>query len=225
MKELFIVANWKANMTSSEATKWLQRCQISNVIRRPADQISNKDIVICPPFTLLSMMRTQIEERKLPIKLGSQDVSPFPKGAYTGEIAADQLKEFVSYVIIGHNERRKYFREDDQMLANKVDMALASGIVPIYCVQDEHTIVPKGVSIVVYEPVFAIGTGEPDTPDNANSVATGIKEKAGVQTVLYGGSVTPDNVHSFMIMEHIDGVLVGSASLDPVSFGRIYTRS
>lgn len=208
-------------MTADEANEWLERFKIND----SGFKNNEKEIVLCPPFTLLSTLKSYIMNHKSNIKLGAQDVSPFPKGAYTGEVSAAQLSELVKYVIIGHSERRKYFHEDDQMLSNKVEMALDAGLTPIFCVQNADSIIPKGVAIVAYEPVFAIGTGEPDSPENADHIARKIKDTAKVTAVLYGGSVTGKNVHTFTEKEHIDGVLVGSASLDPLSFSHIVTNS
>lgn len=220
MKKLLIVANWKSNMSIQEVSSWIEQSA------KGKERSEEKEVVVCPPFIFLPILKSYLLNHKSNIQLGAQDVSPFPKGAYTGEIAAEQLAEFAKYVIIGHSERRKYFHEDDQMLANKVDMALDTGLKPIFCVQNAETIIPKGVKIVAYEPVFAIGTGEPDSPENADKVAREIKEATkNVTTVLYGGSVTDKNVHTFTKTEHIDGVLVGSASLDPTSFSHIITNA
>jgi len=219
MKKVTIVANWKSNVSLHEVDAWTKQMENCKW------HVDQKEVIVCSPFTLLQSLKSLISDTQLGLKLGAQDVSPFPKGAYTGEVAAIQLKEFVQYVIVGHSERRKYFYEDDQMLANKVDMALEAGLLPIFCVQDVHAIIPKGVRIVAYEPVFAIGTGEPDSPENADDVAREIKETVNVATVLYGGSVSSENVRTFTSMENIDGVLVGSASLDPVSFSSIVTNA
>lgn len=221
MKKLFIVANWKSNKTESEAKDWLERFKIYDL----GIKNNEKEIVICPPFTLLPILKSYLLHHKSNIKLGAQDVSPYPLGAYTGAVAAAQLAEFVTHVIIGHSERRKYFREEDQVLANKVDMAKDAALTPIFCVQDETTDVPKGVKIVAYEPVSAIGTGNPDTPENANAVAETLKERNKIEHVLYGGSVTKDNVALFTQMSHIDGVLVGGASLDPEHFSQIVANA
>lgn len=215
MKKLYIVANWKANKTVSEATEWFQK-----VISYKSQVISseNKEIIVCPPFTLLPLMRDFIKQHGLQIHLGAQDVSPFGTGAYTGEVAAEQLKDLAHYVIIGHSERRKNFHDDDEVIAKKVAMTNEAGLTPLLCVQGKETPVPQGVQIVAYEPVFAIGTGNPDTPENADTVAKEIKENHNVESVLYGGSVTAENVAGFTHQEHIDGVLVGGASLDTSEF-------
>ncbi len=216
MKKLFLVANWKSNMTSAESRKWISGLDQGEVKKVSA---SEKTIIICPPVTLLLEFAWFIKSQKLPFMLGAQDVSPFDTGAYTGEVNARQIKEFADYVLIGHSERRKNFNEDDSLLEKKVSLAIKNSLTPIFCVQSDDVRIPKDVSLVAYEPVFAIGTGNPDTPENAEKVATAIKQKnSNVQFVLYGGSVTKDNVGQFTSKEHIDGVLVGKASLSPLEF-------
>jgi len=218
MKKVFIVANWKSNKTKIEAEKWVKEFNLQ------ADG-SDKEIIICPPFTLLSDLKALVIGNKLSVKLGAQDISPFYKGSYTGEVNGEQVKEFGDYVIIGHSERRKYFNEKDNLVEQKVEIAKDYKLNPILCVQGEVLTVPKGVEIVAYEPVFAIGTGNPDSPENADKIAQNIKEKNKIQFVLYGGSVTSKNVKAFTEMPNIDGVLVGTASLDPLEFARIIEQA
>lgn len=221
MKKRFIVANWKSNKNSQEAKGWL--VGISN-FQFP---ISNeKEVIICPPFTLLSTLRTAIDEKSMPVKLGAQNISPFAQGAYTGEINAAQAREFAEYVLIGHSERRTHFAETDEMLVAKVKQALAVGLEPIFCIQSDQTAIPDGVTIVAYEPIEAIGSGHPDTPDDAAAVAQAVKEKyPSVTAVLYGGSVKADNVQDFTSVPSIDGVLVGGASLDAEEWDEIITNA
>ncbi len=216
MNNLFIVANWKSNKTLDEAKKWFDELDISQI------NLDGKEIIICPPFTLLSFLKEEIDKRNLPINLGAQDVSGFGSGSYTGEVSVEELREFTQYVIIGHSERRKNFHEDDSLLAQKVSMSLSSNLTPIFCVSSPDMFIPQGVSLVAYEPLSAIGTGNADNPENADEVAAQIKKNnKQMTTVLYGGSVTPENVKSFTEMENIDGVLVGGASLDASSFSEI----
>jgi triosephosphate isomerase len=219
MKFIFIVANWKSYKTQNEALAWLQAVHSSTI------SAENKEIVVCPPLPLLSpLLEYKIElgtNDRLLIRLGAQNISPFDEGAYTGEVSGRLLQEFCAYSIIGHSERRQNFSETDEMLEKKVAMAKKYNITPIFCVQGKETIVPQGISIVAYEPVSAIGTGNPDTPGNAEAVAKYLKEQHAVNYVLYGGSVNADNVGSFTAMEHVDGVLVGGASLDPEKFIQI----
>jgi triosephosphate isomerase len=213
MKQLLIAGNWKSNKTTGEADEWLRifsRVAGSSL----AGQIA---VVLCVPFTLLPFFKS----KNPAFMLGAQDVSPFGDGAYTGEVNARQIKEFADWVIIGHSERRKNFGETDEILAKKVEQAKGAGLKIMYCVPDDTTVVPGGVDVVAYEPVWAIGTGKSDTPENASSVITNIKATSQVATVLYGGSVTAENIFSFVNQENIDGVLPGGASLDPEKFSAL----
>lgn len=212
MKSIFIVANWKSNKTVAEAEIWLESFK---------PPVTDRTVIICAPFTLLHLLH----ERKSGFELGAQDVSPFGEGAFTGAINARQLKELVSWVLIGHSERRKYFGETDETLAQKVTQAKAAGLRVLYCVQDEKTPIPGGVEAVAYEPVWAIGTGKTDTPPNANGVITAIKKTSNVPIVLYGGSVSGGNIASFVSQPSIDGVLVGGGSLDPDIFVQILANA
>lgn len=213
----YIIGNWKANKSLSETEEWFETfAAVYN--KNKTIRLDNLTIVICPPFIYLGKAATLCGSYNLPIKLGGQDVSPFENGPFTGEVTASQLAKLAAYVIIGHSERRTNFGEDDQMLMKKVTMAKAANLQPIFCVQDENTFIPKNVSLVAYEPVWAIGTGQADTPENANKVIERIKEKNKIETVIYGGSITPENVSSFLKTSSIDGVLPGGSSLDPGKF-------
>lgn len=216
MKDLYFVANWKANKTEEEALEWLK--MFKEHLPSLKGQFEHKEVIICPSYPILSTAYKYIGENDLPITLGAQDVSQFGRGPYTGEVPVSLIYKYVRYVIIGHSERRTNFNESDALLAKKVSSA-SSSVTPIFCVQDANTAIPEGIFIVAYEPVFAIGTGNPDTPENAEKVARIIKSNnKNIRYVLYGGSVTPENIRSFISMSHIDGVLVGGASLDPQSF-------
>lgn len=211
MKKLLIAGNWKSNKTTSEAIEWLCNFKLE----------TQAHIILFVPFTLLYPLKQEIIRQQIPIQLGAQDISPFTDGAYTGEVSARQIKEFADWVIIGHSERRKHFGETDEILEKKVSQARSEGLRIIYCVGDDATVVPQGVDTVAYEPVWAIGTGKSDTPENANTVVGVIKAKTHVPVVIYGGSVTPENVSSFVSQETIDGVLPGGASLDPEKFANL----
>ncbi|HUQ84710.1 MAG TPA: triose-phosphate isomerase family protein [Candidatus Limnocylindrales bacterium] len=221
MKKLFIVANWKSNETTAEANVWFQTFNSSNLTINKDE----KEIIICPPFTLLALVKELSPKSQTPFAIGAQDVSPFDEGAYTGEENVKQIKEFADYVIIGHSERRKNFSETDEIISKKVGKAIEGGLTPILCVQGPETPIPGGVDIVAYEPVSAIGTGTPDTPEDADSVAKIIKEKNAVKYVLYGGSVLGENVAGFTNLSSIDGVLVGGASLAAEKFLKIIENS
>lgn len=215
MKPLLIVANFKSHLTLPEAKNWLEAFSKFKI------KDNDKKIVLCPPFTLLQMFRDFINERNLPIEIGAQNISRLPEGAYTGEVNGAQIKDFATYVLVGHSERRGSFGEDESVVEEKVKMAIDYELLPILCVQDKDSKIPSKVRVVAYEPVFAIGSGNPDSPENANEIAKKIREKADFDFVLYGGSVTPENVSTFTKTSDINGVLVGTDSLDPQKFMEI----
>lgn len=208
-----IIANLKANKTWDEIKNWL------NVVGTQTSEVPGT-IIFCPPSPFLAAAAQQIKSQNLKIKLGSQDISRFENGPYTGEITAGQIADLVNYSIIGHSERRQNFSENNKILEAKVVNAQKVGIEPIFCIQGESTPIPQGVKVVAYEPVFAIGTGNPDTPENARSVAKNLKTKSDY-IVIYGGSVTKANVKSFFQNEILEGVLVGGSSLNPDDFVQI----
>ena len=226
MKKLFIIANWKSNKSIKETEKWLH--DFSGEFKRNPFSLDHKEVIVIPSFTLLEHAKYCLGNVKLPISLASQNISPFNEGAYTGEVSARQIRELASYVIIGHSERREHFAEDQSMIDQKIQQALKYELVPILCISNLGQIKNEKIKmqndneklkmIVAYEPLFAIGSGQPDTPADANDMAKKIKEVLGEIPVLYGGSVSPKNVRSFTKMPSIDGVLVGGASLNPLEF-------
>lgn len=215
IKKLWIIANWKSNKTIGEALDWL------NIVGPKLKYNENLQVVVCPTLTCIPELKKEIQIHNYPISLGSQDLSPFGKGAFTGAMPADLLKELVDFSIVGHSERREKFGETDEAVAEKFKQALSSGIESIFCIQGVNTPVPADVKIIAYEPVFAIGTGTPDTPENAQKVAVEINSKNPGANVLYGGSVTSLNCESFVQEQNIDGLLIGKASLDPEEFLKI----
>lgn len=215
MSTNLIVANIKSYETLEEGNFWIEKFLAH---KDSLSALTQKEIVICPPFTLLLSFSSAFLGTN--IKIGAQNVSPFNEGAYTGEINAKQIKDFAEYVLIGHSERRKFFAETEDMLKKKTEISLKNGLKPIFLVQGKNAIIPQGVGVVAYEPVFAIGSGNPDTPENADELAEVLKSENDY-LVLYGGSVTSENVKNFTSKANINGVLVGGASLDPEEFYKI----
>ena len=172
-KNIWIIANWKSNKTIAEALDWV------STVGPQIPKQENLKVVVCSTFTALSEVKKAITVGNFPLMVGSQDLSSFGVGAYTGEVAAELLKDLVGFSILGHSERRQNFKEDDEMNAKKVVQALQNNITPLVCVQGPEILVPGGCKLVAYEPTFAIGTGNPDTPENANQVASILKEKYG----------------------------------------------
>lgn len=218
MKKLFIVANWKSNKTLDEAMEWL------NALSEISFPLDTKEMIVCPPFTLLPEMSRFVIQHNLPVKLGAQDVSPFGEGAYTGSVNAKQIKEFAEYVLIGHSERKRLFGEAEEIIPKKVEQALAVGLKPIVFLQDQASQIPSGVEFVVYEPPSAISGASGGVPEKTADVlaaADVILKTNPSLTVLYGGSVNAENVATFTTLPEIAGVVPGKASLDAASFLQI----
>lgn len=215
MKNIWIIANWKSNKTISEALDWISQV---------GPQLEKRDylkVVVCPTFTDIEEVKKAIQVGNFPLMVGSQDLSPYGQGAYTGEETAAILKQLVDLSILGHSERRQNFKETDEMVAQKVSQALEHHIIPLVCVQNLKTPIPEETKLVAFEPVAAIGTHQPDTPQDAQAVAQKIKAQHPQIEVLYGGSVTSENVKAFVNQENINGVLVGEASLEAEEFVKI----
>lgn len=228
-KNIWIIANWKSNKTIAEALEWVAKVGPQLPKRDPSTG-SGLKVVVCPTFSVLPEVKKAITVGNFPMLAGAQDLSPFGMGAYTGEEPAAILKQFVDLAILGHSERRKNFNETNEMIAKKVEQALANNITPLVCVQDEAMPVPEGCNLIAYEPIWAIstgltntpGVGRADTPEDANQVAGVFKQKYGTELeVIYGGSVNSQNVKGFVSQDNISGVLIGNASLDAEEFTKI----
>lgn len=247
-----MAGNWKMNVNHQEAVALVQK--LAWTLADKNHDYGKAEVVIVPPFTDLRSVQTLVDGDRLEIGYGAQDVSTHDEGAYTGEISAAMLAKLgCSYVLAGHSERREHHLESDHVVNLKAKKTLAAGMTPLVCVGEgldvrndgrhvEHTLEQldgslAGISaeavaglVVAYEPVWAIGTGEVATPDDAQEVCAAIRgrvsERWGEQAgnavrVLYGGSVKAANVAGIMEKADIDGALVGGASLQPDEFGGI----
>lgn len=221
-KTVYIIGNWKSHKLLSDIKEWFY--QFSNISK---DTVVPEwiRIILCVPYIYLPAVKEQVSWHQLPLRLAAQNLSPFGQGAYTGEVMAQQIHEFADFALIGHSERRTIFRESDEHIRQKVAQATEHGLTPILCVSNSMMEVPAGVSIVAYEPIGAIGTGNAESPELADSVAQEIMTKSHVASVIYGGSVSPDNVKQFLQQPHVYGVLPGKASLDAQSFWDIITHA
>jgi triosephosphate isomerase len=239
-----VVGNWKMHKTAAEAV-----ASIRTLLAADLSSVS-ADAALCPPFTALAAASEALAGSR--IALGAQTMHAHASGAYTGEISPVMLREFgVVYVILGHSERRAYDNETDAAVNAKVRAALAHGMTPLVAVGDtaeEHAagatiarvvaqtratfdgIAATDVArcVVAYEPIWAIGTGNVERPDNANAtmgqIRTAVDGLAHAR-ILYGGSVKPDNIAELLAQPHIDGALVGGASLDPHAFATLLRNS
>ena len=231
MKKPIVIGNWKATKTIEETGEW------AKYMKEELKTVDNGEIIVCPPFNSIPLLVSRLEGTK--IKVGAQDVSKFKKGSYTGEVTVEMLVGLVSYCIVGHSERRKYFGETDDDVIEKVNNLIEYSIKPILCVSNldqlgsyldrGKTIVDKAEEIIfVYEPPSAISGGGSYKPNSPEDAAEGAK-KIGVRlgknvTTLYGGSINPENAKEFFSKESIDGGLVGQASLDPQTFVNIFKK-
>jgi triosephosphate isomerase (TIM) len=241
MRKPFIAANWKMNKTIEETGEFI------NSFLPMVKDVTDVDILIAPPVTSLQAAAGLLKATN--VKLGAQNVFYEEKGAFTGEISPGMLLSAgCSHVIIGHSERRQYFMETDEIVNKKIKTARKNGLEVILCIGESlkereenktfevlerqlsgslKDISLEGITIA-YEPIWAIGTGKTATKEQANEAHAHIRgwlnknrEGADKTRILYGGSVTPENIKSLMAEPEVDGALVGGASLKPDSFAGI----
>jgi triosephosphate isomerase len=247
-----MAGNWKMNLNHQEAVVLVQKLAWTLADKR--HDFAKAEVVVLPPYTDLRSVGTLVDADRLSVKYGAQDVSTQESGAYTGEISAAMLAKLgCTFVVVGHSERREYHAESDETVNAKAHRALVAGMTPIVCMgegldirqagdQVRYTLAQLDGSlagftaeqiaglVVAYEPVWAIGTGEVATPDDAQEVCGAIRERIrevhgaaaadGVR-ILYGGSVKASNVAGIMDKADVDGCLVGGASLQADEFGGI----
>jgi len=219
----YLLANWKSHKTLAEAEAWLEKF-ISNR-HDPGLQV-----IIAPPMPFLVPMWQILQGIKVPnLALAVQDLLPFPLGSYTGGVAARMVSDFAEYAILGHSERRRYFHETSQEIANKISEAVAAGIKPIVCVdlpyaREQLSTINEDDSdelIIGYGPVEAIGIDVPQPPDKARAAIAEIRVLAPRRPILYGGSINKDNAADYATLPGVSGLMVGTASLDPDEFATI----
>ncbi|GBE00213.1 bifunctional PGK/TIM [bacterium BMS3Abin07] len=241
MRKPVIAANWKMFKTTAETSQFLE------VFLPLVKGCHDVEILLAPPFTSLAVASEMLKVSG--VRLCAQDAFYEKEGAFTGEISVNMIVDCgCSHVILGHSERRQYFKETDEILNKKVRAAIGGGLEVIFCVgetlEERETgktfdIVGRELEIglqgadyskitIAYEPVWAIGTGKTATPGQSQEVHSFIRKKIGElgavskeTGIIYGGSVKPANIKSLMEEKDIDGALVGGASLDPVSFSQI----
>jgi triosephosphate isomerase len=252
MRRKLIAGNWKMNLTALEARAMIAALR-QDIDRDAATLGRDRDIMIAPPAVMIPAVSQALAGSS--IALGAQNMHFEDKGAFTGEVSAPMLQGFgVTYVIIGHSERRHVFHEDNDLIMRKMVTAVRHGMLPILCVGETQQERDAGRTLetvlsqlemglgggieplqapriaIAYEPVWAIGTGRTATPEQAElvhgSIRESLRQRIGNELgdsirILYGGSVTPENVDSLLAKSNIDGALVGGASLKADSFARI----
>jgi len=245
-----VSGNWKMNFDHLEA---IHAARDLGLRIQPAD-VGTVDVSIHPPFTDIRSVQSVLEGEGVPVALGAQNCAAEDAGAFTGEVSPVMLARLhVRYVIVGHSERRQLFGETDETVAAKLKAVVRNGMIPICCVGEtleEHEegltgdrlstqvsaameAIPResaGGMVIAYEPIWAIGTGQAATPDDAQKACSWIREvvagasgpDAGEQIrIQYGGSVNADNTQPLLSCPDVDGVLVGGASLDAALFVEI----
>ena len=234
-----VVGNWKMHKTAHEARSLVREL-------RSLPMPDGVEVVVAPPFTALFAVHEELAGSKM--GLGAQTMAAEAHGAHTGDISAPMLLELgVKYVILGHSERRKAYYESDASVNRRVRVALAHGLTPVVAVGEtaeeraQDMSIERVVSqtrlaftdvsehdvarcVVAYEPIWAIGTGQNDSPNSANAVIAEIRGAVpGLANarLLYGGSMKPENAASLLEQPHIDGGLIGGASLSAIAFAAI----
>lgn len=249
-----MAGNWKMNLDHLAAVQLVQDLG-SALADKDYDKASSEAVVI-PPFTDIRSVQVLVEGDKLPLAWGAQDISANEDGAYTGEVSGSMLAKLgCSYVVVGHSERREYHAESDELVNAKAKKVIEHGMTPIICCGEalevrkagkhvEHTVGQikadlAGIDaadvaklVIAYEPIWAIGTGETATADDAQEVCGAIRKAveelydaptAEAVRIQYGGSVKAGNVVEIMSKPDIDGALVGGASLKAGDFAEILT--
>ena len=247
-RTVLVSGNWKMNENHFEALRLVQELA---AMLRVSGVPDGREVSIHPPFTSLRTVQTAVETDKVPVALGAQSCHHEVRGAFTGEVSAEMLAKLnVAYVIAGHSERRMHCGETDALVRAKVDAILVQGMRPIVCVgevleqrqsgqaephvrrqvldalsgRSAETI---GSVVIAYEPIWAIGTGETASVEDAEQMCAVIRDEvaklagpgaAASVRIQYGGSVTPESAGGLLDAENIDGLLVGGASLDAERF-------
>jgi triosephosphate isomerase len=247
-----MAGNWKMNLNHQEAVVLVQK--LAWTLSDKKHDYGKVEVAVLPPYTDLRSVQTLVDGDRLEIRYGAQDVSTHDSGAYTGEISAGMLAKLgCSYVVVGHSERREHHGETDETVNAKAKKTIAAAMTPIVCVGEgfevrkerrhvEHTLAQVdgslaglsteqvGALVIAYEPVWAIGTGEVATPDDAQEVCAAIRARiaeawsadaAAAVRILYGGSVKAGNIAGIMEKADVDGALVGGASLQADEFGGV----
>ena len=249
VRKKLIVGNWKMNLNTQQASLLLHK--LSEKVETHRDV----DVVLCPNFLVLQSLSLQVNHRQF--KLGAQNCYWRDEGAFTGEVSATMLRGLTDYVIVGHSERRHIMGEHDKDVRHKVQAVIRNNMKPILCIGETareradgetlHVIHDQltsgllnvtsdeiGDIAVAYEPVWAIGTGDPVAADDLKKVVAAIRKQVkalyGVKAsetmrILYGGSVTGDNAASFLTVDGVDGFLVGGASLKADEFASIALKA
>jgi triosephosphate isomerase len=220
----FVIGNWKCHKSLVDARSWFDAFA---GLYQPIPDVS---VILAPPFICMDGISQYVRGLGLKgVSLAAQDISPFPKGAYTGAVAADMVKGMVEYVIVGHSDRRRYFHEMTQDIVNKVGEAVDAGLTPIVCV-DEPSFISQlsplkecdcEKMIIAYGPVDALNFRIPQSPEGVVKTVAEIARFYPHRSIVYGGSIDPENAGQYVNLPGLAGLFIGAASLDANSFAAI----
>ncbi|MCP3892318.1 MAG: triosephosphate isomerase [Desulfobulbaceae bacterium] len=224
----YVIGNWKCHKSSEEGKKWLDSFA---AIYRPT---SSFEVVIAPTVLSLEAVASYAAELKMEyFSLAAQDISPFPRGSYTGAVSADMVKKYARYVILGHSERRRYFHETGQDLINKITEAADCGLSPIVCVEDVNVLsqlspiadIECDHLIIAYTPVDALNFKIPESPEKVTEMVARIHSFFPSWPIIYGGALSVGIAEDYLKVEGLSGLFLGSASLDARSFADICAKN
>ncbi len=230
----YLIANWKANKDYAQTQQWLRDLKSQLTLHSAQNKLNQADwqVILAPSFPLLWPISLALHREELSLKLAIQDFSSQPAGSFTGSVAADNLQGLaINYALLGHSERRRFFAETDEMIAQKVKLALQAGYTPILCVDTAYlesqatllTTAERQACIVAYEPWTAISTAtagaKSAVPQEILPVLAKIKQVYQPKAIIYGGSVDENNINDYLAV--CDGALIGAASLDANRFAKI----
>lgn len=221
----YVIANWKSYKRFEDAKRWLD--EFSEMY----SSVKGLQVIIAPTFLSLEKLADYINKLELEnVSLAAQDVSPFPKGSYTGAIAADLLKDMVEYVIVGHSERKRYFHETNLDIGNKVLETVDTGLVPIVCIDKPYAMsqltalndIDTDNVILAYGPADALTSRIPEPPEKVREAVEFISQVHSKWPIVYGGALRSDNAATYASIPGIAGLFSGSASLDAKDFAAIF---
>lgn len=224
----YVIGNWKCHKSSDDGRRWFDKFA---TLYQPHIDVQ---VVVAPSLVSLESIATHLEGLDLTnVTLAAQDISPFPKGSYTGAVAADMVTKMAGYVIIGHSERRRYFHETSQDILNKVAETADSGLTPIVCVERSDTLsqlagladIECNQLLIAYTPVDALNFKISELPEKVEEMVEHIRQRFPAFPVIYGGALYPGIVKDYLQLSTLSGIFVGSSSLEPEPFADICSQA